>query len=126
MKIIFSIAIFSIALSCGLNAKQNCFKSQMNNCRFSYVGGLANSVFEIKDSLYTEYVDKVFYVKAKVNWNNCSSYYLVIEKINYEQGLKVGDTLQVELLSKNADTITCNASAKSKTFPIRFFKIRTL
>jgi len=114
-----------LGFSCSSAEKKICYKKLMNKRKFNYINqNPSTNFFLIKDSIQTEFVDNKFYAQSKLIWTSCSTYCLVVQKINYEQGLDIGDTLQIKLLSIKRDTISYVSSARGKTLNSRFVLTR--
>lgn len=96
----------------------------MNNQKFTYIsdGKLTSKYFLIKDSIQFEFADNNLYAKSVIRWSTCRDYVLILKEKYYKDGLKLGDTLYVNLQSLNNDTIKCLASAYGKTFEIKMLK----
>ena len=115
----------SVILMCGCSAnkKEVCFSKYMKNHRFNYIrASSSNKYFTIKDTTQTEFANGSLYAKSRIVWTRCDNYFLIVREANYEGAIRVGDTLNVKVLSLEKDTITCMASAYGQSYKIRFVK----
>jgi hypothetical protein len=123
-KTVMAILIHFLLFSCSSPRKGICFKEYMNGHKFYYFSNdLVTGYFLINDTIQVEYTDEKFYAKSKVVWLNCNNYILIIADVNYNEGLKIGDTLYVNVLSLKKDTITYMASAYDQSY--RFKAVRS-
>lgn len=123
---LFVLLLMSMAnFHCSQTRKKKCYQDVMEDQIFTYVNqDGAKTYFRIKDGVQTEFVDNQFYAASRVTWTSCTTYFLVITKINYEHGLQVGDTLRVKLLLFNGDTISYMSSAHGKYLISKIVKLK--
>lgn len=104
-KISVCFILFVVNISC--SSKKMCLKQQVNNHSYSYFPiDSINGYFTINDTQQIEMVNGAVYAKSNVIWNSCNDYFLIVKEVNYTQGLRVGDTLHIKLLSLKNDTLS--------------------
>lgn len=102
-----------------------CFKQKVINHSFSYLPkDSINGYFTIKNTEHLEIVNGALYSKSSVVWRNCNEYTLIVREANYSQGLKVGDTLHVKLLSFKHDTLSYISSGYGISFKSKVIKLK--
>ena len=96
----------------------------MNNHRFKYIFDKpGEKYFVIQDSLQTEFVNGSVYSISRIIWSSCDSYFLVIKEEKDKEILKVGDTLNVRILSIKKDTVIYIASALGLQYQSKVLKM---
>lgn len=126
MKLIYTIALLLI-ISCNTPQK-TCLKDLVNKNKFVSIedGHIKpDNVFVFNDSNYMEYSRNGLYVAAKVQWESCDKYSLVVQEIHdlYKDGVGQGDTLHVKIVNVTVDTVKCIASASGFSTELRYLKI---
>lgn len=120
--VILLIAIVIFALPC--NSKLICYKDFIVNQRFatipakeddpvSYIAFTGNEQFEA--------IDGRVVFEHEVIWKSCDVY-LLIEKSPAADAVKL-DTLRVEVLGNEADTLTVRASARGVAADMRMYRV---
>ena len=113
-----------LILSC--SNKQQCFKDLIDHNKFKDVGMKEREKGEyvFSDTSQVSYVNGALYAKATILWRSCSKYEIVVRERYYDYGLKVGDTLKVEILSYKNDTFSYKASVLGVTITAKLAKIK--
>jgi hypothetical protein len=125
-QVILYILICATLLGCS-NSNEICYKKAIVGNEFEDVSGLTkgeNVKFKFTDSSQITYENGKLYAEATVIWRSCSSYDLIVRKAYYTDGLKVGDTLKVDIQSLNVDTFFYVATAYGLTLSSKFKKIK--
>ncbi|HEX2846732.1 MAG TPA: hypothetical protein VHN59_09285 [Chitinophagaceae bacterium] len=129
MKLIYIIALLLI-ISC--NAPQKaCLKDWVNKSKFvSIVDGRVKSdyIFTFNDSNYMEYSRDSLYAAAKVQWESCDKYSLIVQEIHdvYRDDVGQGDTLHVKIVNVTRDTVKCIASASGFSTKLMYLRIEKI
>lgn len=123
----FYIIAFLLIISCNVPQKA-CLKDWVNKSKFvSIVDGRVKSdnVFVFNDSNYMEYSRDSLYAAAKVQWESCDKYSLIVQEINnvHRGGVGQGDTLHVKVVSVARDTVKCIANASGFSTELMYLRI---
>ena len=126
MKLIYVIALL-LGISCNLPQK-TCLRDWVNRSKFvSIVDGRVKSdnVFVFNDSNYMEYAKDSLYAIAKVQWESCDKYSLIVREIHSldKDSVGQGDTLHVKVVSIVRDTVKCIASASGFSTELMYLRI---
>jgi hypothetical protein len=122
-KISVWFILFVINISC--SSKKMCLKKQVNNHSYLYLPtDSINGYFSINDTQQIEMVNGAVYAKSNVIWNSCNDYFLLVKEANYTQGLRVGDTLHIKLLSLKNDTLYYISSAYDIVHKSKVLKLK--
>lgn len=121
----YIIACLSL-LGCS-NEKRTCYKELIVNGKFKDVSGLTkdeSEKFIFTDSNQITYVKDKLYAEATVIWRSCSQYDLILRNVYYEHGLKVGDTVSVDIQSLKVDTFYYVAAAYGQKVSGKFSRTK--
>lgn len=126
MKLIYITSLLLI-ISCNVPQKA-CLKDWVNKSKFvSIVDGRVKSdyVFIFNDSNYREYSRDSLYAVAKVQWESCDKYSLIVQEIHDAQRNSVGqgDTLHVKIVSVTRDTVKCIASTSGFSTELMYLRV---
>jgi hypothetical protein len=129
MKLIFIISIL-LAISCNISRKV-CLRDWINHSKCVYISKgqiTPNRYFIFNSQSYKEYVDGKLYAISNVRWESCDKYLLVVQKLYDEDnvGIKQGDTLKVNIIFAEKDTLTCIASGLNFSIEIKFLRVSKL
>jgi hypothetical protein len=123
VNLLLSIIAVFVLYGCSIFNKQRCIQNEMIGHTFRYFSeDQPRGHFIMNDSIYSEFVDGRLYAKSKIVWLDCEEYFLIPQEITYNKGVKVGDTLQVRILSLKHDTLTCLASAYGQSHEFKVIR----
>lgn len=119
--------VLFVALSCSIPQKE-CLKDWVNKSKFvSIVDGRVKSdnVFVFSDSNYVEYKSDSLFAAAKVQWESCNKYSLIVQELHsvHRNGVGQGDTLHVKVMDITKDTVKCIASAFGFSTELKYLRV---
>lgn len=119
----YFVIIFAFLFQCCVSRDRECFRSIINNNRLYLTkdNKLENYLFFKNDTLF-EYVDERLKFADNIIWKSCSRYF-VVPSNNSEDGFwKKNDTLIVDIISHQKDTVYLIATSMGKSVPMKFVK----
>ena len=102
-----------------------CYKKFVNNHKFSYYSDVSkakNNYLLFTDTEQLEYVNGKHKWTSNIVWTSCSNYLLIMRDSSNEI-IQIGDTLNINIIKKNKDTLSYTISGKGARFNGRLIKI---
>ena len=106
LKTLFYLLVLTSIVGCN-STKKSCYRNQIINHEFKDISELTkneNATYNFTDTSQTTFQNGAFYAEAAIVWRSFSEYDLIVRKVNYTNGVKVGDTVKVKVLTQKADT----------------------
>ena len=72
-------------------------------------------------NILTEYNDSSTLAQNEIVWKSCTNYYIITK--DTLGPLKSGDTLEMNIIKYNQDTLIIAGAGKGITFPMTFVKL---
>lgn len=126
MKILFGSLVILFYLNGCVGQDKTCIKDDIANERFHFISQIRNSqktYIHYDGNVIGEYNDNGLIDKNQAIWKSCTNYLLVMGS-DRDGPLKKGDTLEVNILKYDRDTLSLVGTAKGVVLPMTFVKVK--
>lgn len=119
----YFVIIIAFLFHCCVSRNRECFRNTIINNRFySTKDNNRENYLIFKNDTLFEYVDGRLKFGDNIIWKSCSRYF-VVPSNNSEDGFwKKNDTLIVDIISHQKDTVYLIATSMGKSVPMKFVK----
>ena len=125
MKILFgAVLILLLSQGCIVNNRK-CIRKRIDQQRFWFMSPWPDSkktYLHFNGNIVSEYNDSSTIAQNEIVWKTCTNYFIVTK--DTLGPLKRGDTLEMNIIKYNQDTLIIAGTGKGITFPMTFVKLK--